>query len=285
MIKLEQNPKFLIKHSILASVILLGLYWVFLFLAKILAVILFGSISFILFIWIAFLMVFGFLAILWLVIVPRGLKLPNGKESLTEYAESIRISPFNPWKRNIFLGIVIAAIFWTCTLIFSLLAGEYIFDLNVIFGFPEENNIGIFLFISSLTPGIWEEIAFRGVILTLLLKKYSEKKAIIIDGIIFGFAHVVNIFASQDIGSTIIQMIYATFWGFAFAYMYIKTESLIPCIITHYLIDAVNPLFFNVILGQTILVLIYFVIFILILPLFLTIKLIQIIMKREKGPE
>ena len=284
VIKLEQPKKFLITHSVLASLILLGLYWLFLYSAKILAEILFGSISFILFIWIVFLMVFGFLAILWLVIVPRGLKLPNGKESLKEYAESIHITPFNPWKRNLFLGIVFAAIIWTCTLLFSLLAGEYTFDLNVIFGFPEENNMGIFLFISSLTPGIWEEIAFRGVILTLLLKKYSEKKAILIDGIIFGFAHVANIFAGQDIGAIIIQMIYATFWGFAFAYMYIKTESLIPCIIAHYLIDAFNPLFFNVILGQNILVLIYFVIFILILPLFLTIILIKIIMKRETEP-
>ena len=285
VIKLEKNQKFLFKHSVITSLILVVLYCLFTFSPRILAIILFGSISFIFFIWIAFLMVFGSLAILWLIVVPRGLKLPNGKESLKEYAESIRISPFNPWKRNIFLGIIFAAIVWIFTLIFSLLAGEYTFDPNIILGFPEENNKGFFLFISSLTPGIWEEVAFRGVILTLLLKKYSEKKAIIINGVLFGFAHVANIFSGKDVGATIIQMIYATFWGFAFAYMYIKTESLIPCIIAHYLIDAVNPIFLNVILGQTILVLIYFMIFILILPLFLTIKLIQIIMKRETEPE
>ena len=157
---MENDQKFLIKHTVFASLILIVLYWVFSYSARILAVILFGSISFIIFIWIAFFMVFCFLAILWLVVVPRGLKLPNGKQSLKEYAESIRINQFNPWKRNIFLGIIFAAIVWIFTLIFSLLAGEYTFDPNIIFGFPEENNKGFFLFISSLTPGIWEEVAF-----------------------------------------------------------------------------------------------------------------------------
>jgi len=282
--QLENNQRFLIKHSVITSLILIGLYWLFSYSAIILAAILRFNL-FYSFHMDKFLMVFSFLAILLLVIVPRGLNLPNGKQSLKEYAESIRISPFNPWKRNIFLGLGFAAIVWTFTLIFSLLAGEYIFDLNVIFGWPEPNRIGKFLFISSLTPGIWEEVAFRGVILTLLLKKYSEKKAIIIDGLLFGFAHVANIFGGQDIGSTIIQMISATFWGFSFAYMYIKTKSLIPGIIAHYLIDAVNPLFLNVIIGQTILVLIYLVFFIFILPPFLTIMLVKIIMKRETEPQ
>ena len=282
--QLENNQRFLIKHSVITSLILIGLYWLFSYSAIILAAILRFNL-FYSFHMDKFLMVFSFLAILLLVIVPRGLNLPNGKQSLKEYAESIRISPFNPWKRNIFLGLGFAAIVWTFTLIFSLLAGEYIFDLNIIFGWPESNNIGIFLFISSLIPGIWEEVAFRGVILTLLVKKYSEKKAIIINGVLFGFAHVANIFGGQDIGSTIIQMIYATFWSFSFAYMYIKTKSLIPGIIAHYLIDAVNPLFLNVIIGQTILVLIYLVFFIFILPPFLTIMLVKIIMKRETEPQ
>lgn len=285
MKKLERIQKFLVNHSVIASVFLIGLYVLFLYSAEILAAILFGSISFILFIWILFVMGFSFLAILWLVIVPRGFYLPNGKESLKEYAKSIRLSQINPWKRNIFLGLGYATLVCFCTLIFSILAGEYIFDLNIIFGWSESNNLGIFLFICSLTPGIWEEVAFRGVILTLLLKKYSEKKAIIIDGVLFGCAHLFNIIRGQDILSTIIQMFYATCIGFSFAYMYIKTESLIPCIIAHYLIDAINPLFLNVTFGDMLLALIYMVIFVMILPTFLTITLVRIIMKRKTMPQ
>jgi membrane protease YdiL (CAAX protease family) len=59
-----------------------------------------------------------------------------------------------------------------------------------------------------LVPGIWEEIAFRGVILTLLLKKYSEKKSIIINGLLFGGVHFINIIQGADVVSTIIQMVY-----------------------------------------------------------------------------
>ncbi len=274
---------FLINHSLISILILMALYAAFLLISRFLVRLLFSSLSFLLFIWIQFAIIFGALAILWFIIVPFGLHLPNGKESFKDFTQSIRLSQFHPWKRNLCLGLSYTAIFWLCTLCFSLLAGEYVFDPTVIFGWPEPNNLRIFLFIDMLIPGIWEEIAFRGVILTLLLKNYSKKKSIIIDGLLFGGMHFINIIEGADVVLTIIQMVYASTVGFAFAYMFIKTESLVPCIIAHYLIDVFGALFLNVILRDMMLALICMLIFIVILAPLLNILLVRSVMKRENN--
>jgi membrane protease YdiL (CAAX protease family) len=274
---------FLINHTLISILIIMALYGVFIFFFRFLAVLLFSSLPFLVYIWIQFAIVFGALAILLFIITPLGLHLPNGKESFVNFAHSIQLSQINPWKRNLFLGVASSAIFWLFTLCFSLLAGNYVFDPTIIFGWPEPNNLGIFLFIEMLIPGIWEEVAFRGIILTLLLKKYSEKKSIIIDGLLFGGMHFLNVIGGADVGSTIIQMIYATTLGFAFAYTFIKTKSLVPCIIAHYLIDTVNPLFLTESLRDMLLALICVIIFVIILGPLLNILLTRFVIKKEKN--
>ena len=272
---------FLANHSLISIFIIMVLFTIFIFIFRFLVVLLFSSLPFLLYIWIQFAIIFGVLAILLFLIVPFGLHLPNGKESFKDFMHSIRVSQLKPWKRNLSLDIAFAAIFWLCTLCFSLLVGGYIFDPTLIFGWPEPNNMRIFLFVEMLIPGIWEEVAFRGIILTLLLKKYSEKKSIIIDGLLFGCMHFLNILGGADIVSTIIQVFYATSLGFAFAYMYIKTESLVPCIIAHYLIDAVNLLFLTLDIRNMLLALISVIIFNIILAPLLIILLVNHVMKRE----
>ncbi|MCG3260756.1 MAG: CPBP family intramembrane metalloprotease, partial [Candidatus Heimdallarchaeota archaeon] len=102
----------------------------------------------------------------------------------------------------------------------------------------------------ALAPGIWEEVAFRGVIFALLLKKYSQKKTIIINGVMFGLFHLINLVSLffmfgyeteiilRLVYSTLFQVIYTTAIGILLAYLYSKTKSLISVIIIHYLIDA-----------------------------------------------
>jgi multisubunit Na+/H+ antiporter MnhG subunit len=63
----------------------------------------------------------------------------------------------------------------------------------------------------------------------------------------------------------------------------VKTESLVPCIIAHYLIDVFGALFMNVIFGDMMLGLIYMLIFIVILAPLLNILLVRFVMKRENN--
>ena len=123
---------------------------------------------------------FGFLAILWFIIVPKGMKLPEMSASFKDYTKKIRLSTSKPLFRNILIGIGSFIIFGIVVLFGAITLGDYIFDPSIIFGNPNPYRFGFaglgwFLFIMMLIPGIWEEIAYRGVLFPMLLKKFISR--------------------------------------------------------------------------------------------------------------
>jgi membrane protease YdiL (CAAX protease family) len=95
----------------------------------------------------------------------------------------------------------------------------------------------------SLRPGIWEEVAWRGVILTLLLKKHSERRAIVINAVLFALGHLTNLLVGQPPIAMLGQLIFVFTGTLFLGLLFVKTKSLIPGIITHYAGDAFGPLF------------------------------------------
>ncbi|MBA7511723.1 hypothetical protein ES705_03719 [subsurface metagenome] len=236
------------KYPIFGTGFLLLLYGGFLFLPILIElplIFIVDVIPFIALLFIDFFVAFGVMALFWLLIVPRSLDLPEGKQSLKEYVKTIGLKFDNKIVRNILLGIGCSIIFFISTFITANLFGDYIFDLEVIFGTPGSSIalFGWFFFIIALIPGIWEEIAFRGVITKLNLRRYSQRTTLIIVSVLFGLFHFVNLLFGNDLIVTIIQVIYAFLLGFLFGYIFIKTKSLIPSIIVHYLIDSAAQLF------------------------------------------
>lgn len=233
---------------------------------------------------------FGFLALLLLVITPRGLKLPLMNESFKEYLHGIKLTPVKPVFRNILLGIGTFLIFGAITLLGSFLLGTYVFDPSVLFGNPDPTTflgLGWFLLIYMLIPGIWEEVTFRGVAMPMLLKKYKLTPAIVINGIIFGLVHSFNVITLLVLGinpiSVLFQVIYAAFLGFAFAYLFVKSGSLIPGIILHYLIDSVGRMIYaNTIVTDLISGIIYAILFIGVVPSIVIIVFVKLLIKDRK---
>jgi len=90
----------------------------------------------------------------------------------------------------------------------------------------------IFFSAYMLLIGIFEEFLCRGVILNSMLKKWGDSKngmikAVIWSSLIFGLAHLVNLFGAPDmVIATISQVIYATFLGIFFAAIYIRTRNI-----------------------------------------------------------
>ena len=77
--------------------------------------------------------------------------------------------------------------------------------------------------VSVVTIGpITEELMIRGLTLNKILSRKSIIFAMILSGIIFGIIHL-----------NLIQGLFAALAGIALAYVFIKTKSLIPCIICH----------------------------------------------------
>ena len=95
--------------------------------------------------------------------------------------------------------------------------------------------------LSMLCVGFLEEMIFRGFLFNAMVKD-GVKSAIIVSSVTFGLGHIVNLFngSGAELLPNIIQVIYAVAIGFAFVMIYYKTKSLLPCIVTHCLVNATN---------------------------------------------
>lgn len=75
----------------------------------------------------------------------------------------------------------------------------------------------------SIIPALSEEFAFRGIILSRL-RKYGDGFAVFISALLFGLLH-----------GNIVQIPFAFIVGLGLAFVTIKTSSIVPAIITHFL--------------------------------------------------
>jgi membrane protease YdiL (CAAX protease family) len=199
-----------------------------------------------------FLYSFGFMMLLWLLVVPKSLRLPNGKEKFSSYLRSVKlIAPgirSSKFLIKILLAITCTGIYFFSFWLFGSILGEFTLNLPAIFGPPGFSSgsfsFGYLIFVIMLIPGIWEEWGFRGVILSLNSRKYSNIWALIISSVTFGLLHFTNILSGQHWITTIFQVLYAAEIGFLFGYIFLKTNSLLPSIIIHYLFNSFGQLFF-----------------------------------------
>ena len=92
--------------------------------------------------------------------------------------------------------------------------------------------------ISMLCVGFLEEVIFRGFLFKAI-SATNLKRAVIISSVTFGIGHIVNLLSGAPMFETLMQIIYAVALGFLFTIIFLKSGSLIPCILTH---SAINSL-------------------------------------------
>lgn len=96
--------------------------------------------------------------------------------------------------------------------------------------------------ISVITMGIVglaEELIFRGLLFRAI-EKENTRRAIIISAVTFGIGHIINLLTGQASVETILQVMYAIAFGFAFMMMFYRSGSLIPSIVAHSMIDITS---------------------------------------------
>lgn len=245
----EENQSWLGQHIWLAIIILLLGYIFFLIVPTTIYRIFVNPTFYLNNLYLFYLIDFFSVALYFLIIVPFILGLPNTRR-YGEYFQSVRVTRFTPVYRTVVLGLIAAILMLSLMLLSTFLAtrfeGQMIFEPSLMI----DPSYGVSVY-AMLKPGIWEEVAFRGIILVLLMKKYSKKTSIFVNGILFGLFHSLNILTAfmnaflfeiePEPGFwvyTLFQIGYTTFFGIFLAYLFIKTESLIPCILTHYLVNA-----------------------------------------------
>lgn len=114
---------------------------------------------------------------------------------------------------------------------------------NLWFGVKLNYNLleSIINVLTMFCVGFVEELLFRGLLFRAL-EKNNVKSAIVISSVTFGIGHLVNLFSSglDNIVPNICQVFYAMAVGFLFVIIFHKGGSLISCILTHSLVNALS---------------------------------------------
>ena len=99
----------------------------------------------------------------------------------------------------------------------------------------------IFYILTMFCVGFVEEIIFRGLLFRAM-EKDNIKTAIIVSSLTFGIGHIINLFVGSDMSliANICQICYAIAIGFLFVIMFYRGKSLIACIVTHSIFNALS---------------------------------------------
>lgn len=89
-------------------------------------------------------------------------------------------------------------------------------------------SIPIYYITVALLPALTEEFAFRGIVMGSL-RRHSDALALVISSAAFALMH-----------GNFVQMPFTFCCGLVFGFVAIKTDSLLPCIIIHFLNNAIS---------------------------------------------
>jgi membrane protease YdiL (CAAX protease family) len=160
---------------------------------------------------------------LW--VTPRILGLPNARKPFREFALDIRLLPVSPVARNVALGLLMAALTLGAILLASLLTRHFVLDWGLV---PPVR------WVKGLTRGVWEEVFFRGIALAILMRFMRRRTAVLTMTAIFA---VVHLDVADLTIAGVVDVVSIFFMGLLFVYLVLKTGSLLPAIVFHYVHD------------------------------------------------
>lgn len=115
--------------------------------------------------------------------------------------------------------------------------------VNVWFGivFNLPFTAGLVYFLAMIATGVAEELIFRGFLFKAMSRN-NLRSAIVLTSVLFGMGHIVNLINGS--GATLLenlcQLAYAVAIGFLLAAVLVRGGSLIPCIVTHAMFNALS---------------------------------------------
>ncbi len=148
------------------------------------------------------------------------------------------------FKKVSFKTIILAILLGVCVYIFNIFVASFFDSLISSLGYEsaggssggvQYNSIPSLIFglVSvAVFPGIFEEIAHRGLLLGAGKKAIGAKGAILLSGLCFGLMHL-----------NINQFFYATLIGIFIAFVAYISNSIFPAMIIHFVNNAINVYF------------------------------------------
>jgi membrane protease YdiL (CAAX protease family) len=138
---------------------------------------------------------------------------------------------------NLIIAIVSTILLLTGLVLSGVLYGNFTLDFALLL--PENST----LLLVAVNAGLWEEMMWRGIILTLFLKRFSVRTSIAFNTVLFALSHLSNLLLGQDMVVMLGQLIFVLIATPFIAYVFIRTKSLLPGILIHFSVDALGPIF------------------------------------------
>lgn len=174
------------------------------------------------------------------IIVPFVFGFPQRTRPYATYLSKIRLTHVKPLLGLIVLGISCFLILCisqiTGVLVYRLMQGQPVdwsfFRSAFVLAndLPPLSNSWYYSF-----PAILEEVAFRGVILVLFLRFYKQHRAVLFSALGFGAFHLSSLLSGGDPIWVMGMAVWAAILGLFYGYITLKTDSLLPAILVHYL--------------------------------------------------
>jgi membrane protease YdiL (CAAX protease family) len=173
-------------------------------------------------------------AVLVFVAVPVMFGYSRRPGWLRQYLGLMRFSMGDDPKATVAAAVLSFLAFLLVLVVSAAFAGVFIFNPSVL---AEGNNWLTLL--AALIPGIWEELAFRGVVLSNLQHHFAPWGAVVASSIVFGLFHFSNLGSWDDPASVVAGAVAATTLGIGWGYVVVRTNSIVPAMLLHYLIDVI----------------------------------------------
>lgn len=97
----------------------------------------------------------------------------------------------------------------------------------------------ILYMISMCFVAFLEEVIFRGLLFRGMCRD-RETVAIVVSSLTFGVGHIVNLLLGEPFFETMLQLVYAAAIGFCYTAVFLKSGSLLPCILSHGIVNATS---------------------------------------------
>jgi membrane protease YdiL (CAAX protease family) len=183
------------------------------------------------------------------IVAPFVLGFPGKEQTYGDYLSEIRLTKMQPLLGLILLGL-------SCYLIMALSQAAGVLVYRLTQGLPVNGSFirSSFVLANELpprstswlisVPSIFEEVVWRGVILAAFLRVYDQPKAILFSALCFGLWHIISVLNGHPPVLTAGEIVWAAILGLFYGYVTLKTGSLLPAMIVHYLgnlfVSAIN---------------------------------------------
>ena len=190
--------------------------------------------------------------LVFVIFIPKVLRMPNGKTSIRDYLGTIGVTRIQPISRTLVIFLPCLAFILISQIVSSLIYNQLVlrwdfndFTSHLFDPVRISDTIGLSPIIA--VGSVFEEIVLRGVVLTMLLKVYSRRQAVFGSAVAFGYVHIVNLLNGPPtyelITFVFAQITWTTIIGVLYGYMFLITGNLYANMFLHWFANGASNCF------------------------------------------